>query len=79
MFINKEIHIVTFASPSAVSGFTKALGRNISQYTRDVRIACIGPVTAEAATRAGLSVDIISGQASIPGLVEAIVNYKLAT
>jgi uroporphyrinogen III methyltransferase/synthase len=40
-----------------------------------VRIACIGPVTAAAAQKAGLAVDILQESYTIPDLVEAIAAH----
>jgi uroporphyrinogen-III synthase len=39
------------------------------------RIACIGPKTAETAAKAGLIVDIVARQQTIPGLVTAMEEY----
>jgi uroporphyrinogen III methyltransferase/synthase len=40
-----------------------------------VKIACIGPVTAAAVKEAGFSVDILRERYTIPGLVDALVDY----
>jgi uroporphyrinogen III methyltransferase/synthase len=40
-----------------------------------VKIACIGPVTATAARKAGWPIDILQEQFTIPGLVEAMLEY----
>jgi uroporphyrinogen III methyltransferase/synthase len=40
-----------------------------------IRIACIGPVTAAAAKKAGLNVDIMREEFTIPGLIEAMIEY----
>ncbi len=39
------------------------------------RVACIGPKTAETAARAGLKVDILACEHTIPGLVAAMEDY----
>jgi len=39
------------------------------------KVACIGPKTADAATKAGLKVDIVASAHTIPGLVAAIEEY----
>jgi uroporphyrinogen III methyltransferase/synthase len=65
-----EADAVTFASPSAVSAFMElAGGRQIKSV-----VACIGPVTAEAAKRAGLDVEVEAEEHSIEGLVDALVT-----
>jgi uroporphyrinogen-III synthase len=38
-------------------------------------VACIGPVTAATAAKAGLKVDIVARNHTIPGLVEAMEQY----
>ena len=79
MLEDGKIHLAVFASSSAVSAFAKAAGPDGPQrWTRGVRIACIGPSTAETAAEAGLSVDIVPGQATVPALVDAIVRDRLA-
>jgi uroporphyrinogen-III synthase len=42
---------------------------------KDVKIACIGPVTAAAAKKAGFSVDIHQEEYTMEGLVGALINY----
>ncbi len=43
-----------------------------------VRIACIGPVTAAAAKKQGFTVHIYQEEFTIPGMVEALVEYFAA-
>ncbi|MCY3555670.1 MAG: uroporphyrinogen-III synthase, partial [Gemmatimonadetes bacterium] len=79
MLEDGKIHLAVFASSSAVSAFAKTAGPDGPQrWTRGVRIACIGPSTAQTAAEAGLSVDIIPNQATVPALVDAIVRDRLA-
>jgi uroporphyrinogen III methyltransferase / synthase len=67
-----DIDVVTFTSSSTVINFMAAIG-TVGQ----TKIACIGPVTAAAATRAGLNVDILAQEQTISGLVEAIAQHYL--
>ena len=69
-----EIDVITFTSSSTVSNLIAALG-NEDVVPDSVRIACIGPKTAGAASRAGLRVDIAAREHTIPGLVAAIEAY----
>ena len=71
LLLEGQIDIITFTSSSTVTNLIDALGgdRNAAQKAR---IACIGPVTAAAAQRAGLKVDIVARESTIPGLVAAI-------
>ncbi len=75
----RKIHVALFASSSAVHAFAKAAGPDrLRQYTEGVRIACIGPATAQTAASAGLAVDIMPDQATVPALVDAIVRDRMA-
>jgi uroporphyrinogen III methyltransferase / synthase len=60
---------ITFTSPSTVRAFVARFGAQ-----RSARIACIGPVTADEARAAGLTVDVIAVEHSGPGLVEALAQ-----
>jgi uroporphyrinogen-III synthase len=68
--LGEGVDIVTFASPSAARNVVSLAGETVS----GAAIVCIGPVTADAAREAGLRVDAIAGEHSIPGLVDAIVR-----
>lgn len=69
-----DIDVITFTSSSTVSGLIAALG-NEGLTINSAKVACIGPKTAEAATRAGLKVSIVASEHTIPGLVTAIEDY----
>lgn len=71
---NSQIDIVTFTSSSTVKNLLSILGRDRKSLDKAL-IACIGPVTATAATRAGLKVDIIAQVHTVPALVEALEKY----
>lgn len=70
-----EVDIVTFGSPSAVRNVLALAGGRLPER---VTIACIGPITAAAATGLGLRVDIVAEEYSMPGLVEAIARHVAA-
>ncbi len=74
MLLDGEIDMITFASSSTVTNLIKLLG-NDWQAAQEAKIACIGPVTATTAKDAGLTVDIVAKEQTIPGLVIAIENY----
>jgi len=63
--------LATFASPSAIENLVEITGDTI----RGVRSAVIGPVTEEAARRAGLDVRVVANPSTAIGLVEAILRY----
>jgi uroporphyrinogen III methyltransferase/synthase len=60
--------VITFSSPSTVAAFLARPGATVPPV-----VICIGPVTAEAADAAGLTVDAVAGQPSAAGIVEAVV------
>lgn len=74
----KEIHILTFTSSSTVTNFLHLIGEN-KGLLDGIEIACIGPVTAETAEKAGLHVDIVANQYTIDGLIDAIVKHVAAS
>jgi len=66
-----EADVVTFTSPSTVRHYMELVeGRRMPAV-----VACIGPVTARAASRAGLRVDVVAGEQMADGLVRALVEY----
>jgi len=74
MILAGEIDVITFTSSSTVSNLVASFeGEGIK--LNGARIACIGPKTAETAEKAGLSVDILAREQTIPGLVAAIEEY----
>ncbi|MBI4187461.1 MAG: uroporphyrinogen-III C-methyltransferase [Chloroflexi bacterium] len=72
--LSRGIDVITFTSSSTVSGLLAALGDGREAINR-AGIVCIGPITAEAAVRAGLKVDIVATEHTIPGLVAAIERH----
>jgi len=71
----RQIDVATFASSSTVTSLVDALDGNAGTLLKGVVIACIGPKTAETAMAAGLPVDIIASESTIPGMVRAIEEY----
>lgn len=69
-----EIDVITFTSSSTVSRLVEAFN-NSRPALNGAITACIGPKTAETAEKAGLKVDILAGEQTIPGLVAAIEKY----
>jgi uroporphyrinogen-III synthase len=63
---------LTFASPSSVHGFLEICA---GEYERMAVVACIGPVTAEAARGAGLPVAIVPEEYTVEGLVRSLAAY----
>jgi uroporphyrinogen III methyltransferase/synthase len=71
-----EVDLVTFTSASAVTAFVAAMGRDAA---RSAPAAVIGPVTAGAARGAGITVAVEATNATIAGLVEAVVRWAQPT
>jgi uroporphyrinogen-III synthase len=73
-FEEGKVDVITLTSPSTVTHFLGIMGPKFHLPPK-VRIACIGPVTAEAARKAGLRVDILQERYTIPELVAAIASH----
>ena len=65
-----EIDLVTFTSSSTVKNLVNIIGS--VDFLKDVKTACIGPVTADTAKSLGIEPDIVAKEYTIDGLVEAI-------
>ncbi|HEY6538111.1 MAG TPA: uroporphyrinogen-III synthase, partial [Candidatus Dormibacteraeota bacterium] len=65
-----ELDAVVFASASSVEGF-RTLHRE-PELPPAVLVACIGPITAEAAIRAGIRPGLVAEEHSLLGLVAAL-------
>ena len=66
--------VLTFTSASTVRGYVELLGGAAAarNAARNKLIACIGPVTAEAADEAGLHVDVVADVFTTDGLLDAL-------
>jgi uroporphyrinogen III methyltransferase / synthase len=69
-----KVDVITFTSPSTVTNFMAIMGDGFKLPPR-IRIACIGPVTAAAVKKAGLPVQIMREEFTVPGLIEAIIEH----
>ena len=69
--LDGEVDVLTFASGGTVRAFMKLLKGKPPARTK---VACIGPVTANAARGAGLRVAAVARVHTIPGLVAAVVD-----
>jgi len=71
-----EIDVVTFASPSAAANFSRVIPpERFSSLSKKVLVGVIGPTTKEALTKYGYHADIVGKEATIEGLVDAIVEH----
>ncbi|MGA8384742.1 MAG: uroporphyrinogen-III C-methyltransferase [Candidatus Cybelea sp.] len=71
-----EADVLTFTSASTVRGFV-ALLRDVaaSRAASGKCVACIGPITANAAAQAGLNVDVVAPVHTTAGLLDALEIY----
>jgi len=74
LFKENQVDVITFTSSSTVNNFVKIIGRKFS-LPKGVKIACIGPVTATTAKKAGFPVDIHQEEYTMEGLVGALIDY----
>ena len=71
-----DIDMVTFTSSSTVKNFVEMFTPStLRGLTEKLRIAVIGPSTAETAREHALSVDVMPKMASVEALTEEIVRY----
>jgi len=68
------IDVVTFTSSSTVRNLVGLMGGDLSPLS-DATIACIGPVTADTAREAGLTVHVSAEVHTIEGLVSALRSH----
>ncbi len=72
---------ITFTSSSTVRNFCELFdsAEELKTLAESAVIACIGPITADTAREAGLSVAIMARENTIPALVESITQYFCPT
>jgi uroporphyrinogen III methyltransferase/synthase len=76
MRLEGRIDIVTFTSASAVRNFVRVYGADqVADLLKNTTVAVIGPVTADAARQAGITVSVEPGSYTIGGLVDAIAGH----
>ena len=76
MLLERSIDVVAFTSASAVRNFVRVLGAEpAADLLGKTVVACIGPVTAEAASRSSIKTTIQPSSYTIPALVDAIAKY----
>jgi uroporphyrinogen III methyltransferase/synthase len=73
---NGDIDVVTFASPSAAANFSIVVpAEKLSSLSKRVLVGVIGPTTREAVIRYGYHADIVAQEATVDGLIDAIVEH----
>lgn len=70
------LDMVTFTSSSTVKNFCKLLPPDaVQRLMKGVAVASIGPITSRTARELGLTATLEAESYTIPGLVQAILNY----
>jgi uroporphyrinogen III methyltransferase/synthase len=68
----ERLFALTFTSPSTVRNFAALMDAESREAAARCRIACIGPVTAEALRREGFEPDVVPQRAGVADLVAAL-------
>lgn len=78
--LDRQIDAVTFSSASAVRAFVSIYGADQAvDLLNHTTVATIGPVTADAAVRYGITPQITPATSTISALVEALVSHFRAS
>jgi uroporphyrinogen III methyltransferase/synthase len=76
MLKDNQVDMITFTSSSTVKNFKALLpAKDFAGLIQGITIASIGPITSDTATDLGFDVNITAQTFTIPGLVEAILQY----
>jgi uroporphyrinogen III methyltransferase/synthase len=79
LFENHAIDMITFTSSSTVTNFLHMLNagseEKLKELLEGVKIAAIGPITAETIRKNNLQIDVQPETYTIPDLVESILTY----
>ena len=76
MLLDRRVDAITFTSASTVRSFVRIFGaEQAADLLRSTAVACIGPVTAEAAAQCNITTAVMPADYTIAGLVDALVNY----
>ncbi len=76
ILINRKADLMVFTSPSNVKNIVRAVqDEGLHDALAQIKMACIGPVTAQAARKAGLSVVIEPKESTLESVSDAIVQY----
>jgi uroporphyrinogen III methyltransferase/synthase len=76
LLLEQQIDAVTFTSASTVRNFASILGPDqAADLLKATVVACIGPVTAEAAQHLDIATTVMPDRYTIPDLVDALVDH----
>lgn len=75
MLLEQQVDIITFTSPSTVIEFVDIYGADaVADVLRTTLVACVGPVTGQAAISLGLMPAIVPEEFTMSAMVAAIVR-----
>jgi len=72
-----KITMATFTSAATFNNFREIIGEDAEKLLKGVAIGVIGPVTAKAVEKAGLSVDIMPQESTIEEMVSEIMRWAV--
>ena len=76
MLLDGQVNVAMFTSASAIRNFAERIGREqAADLLRSTTVACIGPVTAEAAERLGIHATVVPKEYTVHALVRAVVEH----
>jgi uroporphyrinogen III methyltransferase/synthase len=70
-----KVDVITFTSSSTVTNFVEIMGDDFV-LPAHIDVACIGPVTAATAKKAGFKIDILHEEYTMEGLVHSLITHK---
>jgi len=70
-----DVDVLTFTSASTVLNFAEILGHRLEGLTRDLLVAAIGPITADACAEVGLPVHVMPEKYTLAALVAALIDH----
>jgi uroporphyrinogen III methyltransferase/synthase len=74
LIYDNKVDVLTFTSSSTVTNFMEIMGHDF-KLPANINVACIGPVTAATAKKAGLKIDINQEEYTMDGLVQSLINH----
>ena len=75
MIYDGKVDVITFTSSSTVTNFVEIMGCDF-KLPANINVACIGPVTANTAKKAGFKIDINQEEYTMAGLVQSLIAHE---
>ena len=72
---DNKVDVISFTSSSTVTNFLEIMGQDF-KLPAHIDVACIGPVTAATAKKAGFKIDINQEEYTMEGLVQSLVEHE---